>query len=68
MSLVEAEGRKILATQVDVRDAEGQKRVVADAIEQFGRLDVVVANAGVLNWGGCGRSRSSSGRKRSTPT
>ena len=49
--LVEGEGRKILAEQVDVRDADGQQRVVAQAIEQFGRLDVVVANAGVLNWG-----------------
>ncbi|HYO02118.1 MAG TPA: mycofactocin-coupled SDR family oxidoreductase [Mycobacterium sp.] len=50
-SLVEGEGRKILAKEVDVRDAEGQQRVVAEGIEQFGRLDVVVANAGVLNWG-----------------
>jgi NAD(P)-dependent dehydrogenase (short-subunit alcohol dehydrogenase family) len=25
--------------------------VVADALEQFGGLDIVVANAGVLNWG-----------------
>ncbi|MFN3007537.1 mycofactocin-coupled SDR family oxidoreductase [Mycolicibacterium wolinskyi] len=49
--LVENEGRKILAAEVDVRDAAGQRRVVADAIEQFGRLDIVVANAGVLNWG-----------------
>ncbi|HET7740583.1 MULTISPECIES: mycofactocin-coupled SDR family oxidoreductase [unclassified Mycolicibacterium] len=49
--LVENEGRKILAKEVDVRDADGQLRVVAEAIEQFGRLDIVVANAGVLNWG-----------------
>lgn len=49
--LVEGEGRKIVAQQVDVRDAEGQLRVVAEAVEQFGRLDIVVANAGVLNWG-----------------
>lgn len=49
--LVEGEGRKIHAKQVDVRDAEGQQRVVAETIEQFGRLDIVVANAGVLNWG-----------------
>jgi SDR family mycofactocin-dependent oxidoreductase len=49
--LVEGEGCKILARAVDVRDLEGQQRVIADAIEQFGRLDVVVANAGVLNWG-----------------
>ncbi|BBY16358.1 mycofactocin-coupled SDR family oxidoreductase [Mycolicibacterium litorale] len=49
--LVENEGRKILAQQVDVRDAASQQRVVAEAVEQFGRLDIVVANAGVLNWG-----------------
>jgi SDR family mycofactocin-dependent oxidoreductase len=49
--LVEGEGRKILAKEVDVRDLDGQQRVVAEAVEQFGRLDVVVANAGVLNWG-----------------
>jgi SDR family mycofactocin-dependent oxidoreductase len=51
VSLVEGEGRKIRAEEVDVRDLEGQQRVVADAVEQFGRLDIVVANAGVLNWG-----------------
>jgi SDR family mycofactocin-dependent oxidoreductase len=51
VSLVECAGRKILAQHVDVRDADGQQRVVADALEQFGHLDVVVANAGVLNWG-----------------
>src|SRR4051812_31912490 len=51
VNLVEGEGRKILARAVDVRDAAGQQRVIADAIEQFGRLDIVVANAGVLNWG-----------------
>jgi SDR family mycofactocin-dependent oxidoreductase len=51
VNLVEGEGRKILAREVDVRDAVGQQRVVDDAIEQFGRLDIVVANAGVLNWG-----------------
>ena len=51
VNLVEGEGRKILADRVDVRDAAGQQRVVSDALEQFGRMDVVVANAGVLNWG-----------------
>lgn len=51
VSLVEGEGRKIVAKEVDVRDLEGQQRVVADAVEQFGRLDIVVANAGVMNWG-----------------
>ena len=48
---VEAVGRKILARQVDTRDAAAQRQVVADGVEQFGRLDIVVANAGVLGWG-----------------
>jgi NAD(P)-dependent dehydrogenase (short-subunit alcohol dehydrogenase family) len=48
---VEGEGRKILTREVDVHDAAGLRRVIADAIEQFGRLNIVVANAGVLNWG-----------------
>jgi NAD(P)-dependent dehydrogenase (short-subunit alcohol dehydrogenase family) len=68
VSLVEGEGRKILADEVDVRDAAGQLRVIADALEQFGRLDIVVANAGVLNWAGYGRFRPSSGRTSSTST
>jgi SDR family mycofactocin-dependent oxidoreductase len=50
-ALVEGEGRKILAREIDIRDADGQQRVIADAVEQFGRLDIVVANAAVLNWG-----------------
>lgn len=49
--LVEAQGRKVLARSVDVRDDEALRRLVADGVEQFGRLDIVVANAGVLNWG-----------------
>ena len=49
--LVENEGRKILRREVDVRDDAAVRDLVADGIEQFGRLDVVVANAGVLSWG-----------------
>jgi SDR family mycofactocin-dependent oxidoreductase len=48
---VEAAGRKVLAREVDIRDLTAQQQVIADGIEQFGRLDVVVANAGVLSWG-----------------
>lgn len=48
---VEATGRKVLAREVDVRDLAALQQVVADGIEQFGRLDIVVANAGVLSWG-----------------
>ncbi|OBK56624.1 mycofactocin-coupled SDR family oxidoreductase [Mycobacterium kubicae] len=48
---VEAQGRKVLAREVDVRDDPALRQLVADGIEQFGRLDIVVANAGVLGWG-----------------
>jgi SDR family mycofactocin-dependent oxidoreductase len=48
---VEAAGRKILARQVDTRDGAALRQVVADGVEQFARLDILVANAGVLSWG-----------------
>jgi SDR family mycofactocin-dependent oxidoreductase len=48
---VEATGRKVLAREVDIRDLEALQKVVADGVEQFGRLDIVVANAGILTWG-----------------
>ena len=48
---VEAAGRKVLSRDVDIRDLAALQQVVADGIEQFGRLDIVVANAGVLSWG-----------------
>jgi SDR family mycofactocin-dependent oxidoreductase len=51
VAAVEATGRKVLAREVDIRDLAAQQQVVADGIEQFGRLDVLVANAGVLSWG-----------------
>lgn len=49
--LVEGQGRKVLAREVDVRDDAALRELVADGMEQFGRLDIVVANAGVLSWG-----------------
>ena len=48
---VEATGRKVLTREVDIRDFPALQQVVADGVEQFGRLDIVVANAGVLSWG-----------------
>ncbi|AHH18380.1 oxidoreductase, SDR family [Nocardia nova SH22a] len=47
---IESAGRKVLTRVVDIRDLAALESVVADGIEQFGRLDVVVANAGVLSW------------------
>ncbi|MEV3901634.1 mycofactocin-coupled SDR family oxidoreductase [Mycobacterium sp. NPDC050551] len=48
---VESTGRKVLAREVDIRDLSALQQVVADGVEQFGRLDILVANAGVLSWG-----------------
>ena len=48
---VEAQGRKVLAREVDIRDDAALRQLVADGVEQFGRLDILVANAGVLGWG-----------------
>ena len=48
MKLVERQGRRILARQVDVRDPEAVDAVVADGVAEFGRLDIVIANAGII--------------------
>lgn len=48
--LVGEAGGKILARQLDTRDLAGQQELVADGVEQFGKLDHVIANAGVLTW------------------
>jgi NAD(P)-dependent dehydrogenase (short-subunit alcohol dehydrogenase family) len=47
---VKAAGRDVLTREVDVRDLAALQRVVADGVAQFGRLDILVANAGVLTW------------------
>jgi SDR family mycofactocin-dependent oxidoreductase len=49
--LVEATGRRIVTAQVDVRDYESLKAAVDDGVDQLGRLDIVVANAGIGNAG-----------------
>ncbi|MGD9959369.1 mycofactocin-coupled SDR family oxidoreductase [Nocardioides sp.] len=45
---VEAAGRRILATQADVRDITGLRKAVDDGVTEFGRLDIVSANAGIF--------------------
>jgi SDR family mycofactocin-dependent oxidoreductase len=45
--LVKAQDRRIVTAQVDVRDYEALKSAVDGGLDQLGRLDIVVANAGV---------------------
>ncbi|OZC76331.1 SDR family mycofactocin-dependent oxidoreductase [Rhodococcus sp. 06-418-1B] len=45
--LVRAQGRSALLEQADVRDLGALKNVADRAVERFGGLDIVVANAGI---------------------
>src|SRR3712207_1656154 len=44
---VEALGRRVLTAQGDVRDLDGMREFLARGVAELGRLDVVVANAGI---------------------
>lgn len=48
---IEALGRRAVAVQTDVRDTAALVLLVDDAVRQLGRLDIVVANAGVVRFG-----------------
>lgn len=45
--LVEAAGRRIVAEQADIRDLDGLRAALSSGVERLGRLDIVVANAGI---------------------
>ena len=47
VNLVEKTGRRIVAGQADVRDFERLQSVLAEGATEFGRVDFVLANAGV---------------------
>ena len=47
---VDAQGRTVVAARADVRDAAAVQRAVDDGVARLGRLDVVVANAGVTSY------------------
>ncbi|KAF0960883.1 mycofactocin-coupled SDR family oxidoreductase [Rhodococcus sp. T7] len=44
---VENLGRRIVTARVDVRDGDGLAAALRTAVEELGRLDIVVANAGI---------------------
>jgi SDR family mycofactocin-dependent oxidoreductase len=48
---VESLGRRIIAAEGDVRDFARLEAIVADGIAELGRIDIVVANAGIGSFG-----------------
>jgi (+)-trans-carveol dehydrogenase len=51
VKLVEDLGREIVAVQADVRDLAALENVVGTALQRLGRIDIVVANAGIAGFG-----------------
>jgi SDR family mycofactocin-dependent oxidoreductase len=50
--LVEEQDRRIIATQADVRDAGALRAALDDGVSELGKLDIVVAQAGIAPLGG----------------
>ena len=48
---IEALGRRVITAESDVRDTAALRAVVEDSVEQLGRLDILVANAGIFSFG-----------------
>lgn len=51
VKLVEDTGRRIITSIADVRDFDALKSAVDNGVNEFGRLDIVLANAGVMAHG-----------------
>lgn len=45
-------GDRAVGVEIDVRDPEGSRRLVQAALDRFGRLDALVASAGIGAYGG----------------
>ncbi|HEY3716452.1 MAG TPA: mycofactocin-coupled SDR family oxidoreductase [Jatrophihabitantaceae bacterium] len=48
VDLVRESGGRMIGLEVDVRDADGLASAVDKGVEEFGRLDIVLANAGIM--------------------
>jgi SDR family mycofactocin-dependent oxidoreductase len=51
VDLVRATGQCCTAFQIDVRDVGGMQRVADETVREFGRIDILLANAGILTFG-----------------
>lgn len=51
-SLVKEAGRRVETFQADVRDINALRRAFESGLESFGRVDIILANAGIAPMGG----------------
>ncbi len=51
VKLVEAQGAAMIATKADVREYAAVKTAIDQGVERYGRLDIVIANAGIVRLG-----------------
>src|SRR3978361_2384737 len=51
VALVEKEDRRIVARKADVRDFDQLKAAFDEGYAEFGRVDIVIANAGIIRLG-----------------
>jgi SDR family mycofactocin-dependent oxidoreductase len=51
VKMVEAKGGAMIATKADVREYAAVKKAVDEGVERYGRLDIVIANAGIVRLG-----------------
>lgn len=50
VTMVEEEGATAISAVVDIRDLDALAGVVNDAVDELGRLDIVLANAGIVDY------------------
>lgn len=51
VALIKKTGQQVVSGIADVRDLAALEELVTDGVERLGRLDIVVANAGIVTWG-----------------